>query len=153
LALGLISLIGGIWLVIGQSDIKIPGRLAGLPLSAQATGQAALNEIERLHGQSFLLTGGAVARYGGGRTTVWISSTWLPIFATRQVEAMTNRIAAAKSPFTPVGTRQVEGVTVYVLTGMGQMHYYFQLDRQVIWLAVSSQLAEQSVEELIRELR
>ena len=153
MGLGLISLIGGIWLVVGQNTISIPARLAGLPLTAQTTGPAALAEIERLHGQSFLLTDGTVAHYDDGAITVWISSTWLPIFAARQVEAMTNRIAEGNSPFTPGEPRQVTGFTVYPLTGLGQAHYYFQHDRKVVWLAASSQLAEQSVEELIQKLR
>jgi hypothetical protein len=52
-----------------------------------------------------------------------------------------------------VEKRQVEGITVNVLTGMGQVHYYFQLDQRVVWLAVSPQLAEQSLEEIIRKLQ
>jgi hypothetical protein len=72
--------------------------------------------------------------------------------AARQVEAMTDRIAEGRSPFTPIGTDEVEGITVYALTGMGQMHYYFRLDRRVVWLAVLPQLAEQSLEELIRKM-
>ena len=152
MALGLISLIGGFWLVIGQSDIKIPDRLVGLPLSKQATDQAALNEIERLHGQSFLLTGGVVARYNDGAITVWISSTGLPFLAARQVAAMTDRIAEGNTPFTPGEPRQMAGLTIYPLTGLGQVHFYFQQDRQVVWLAAPSQLAEQSLAELIRKL-
>lgn len=140
-------------LIIGQKDVTVPTVLAGLPLSHQATGRAALAEIERLHGKNFPMTDGAVAHYGDGQAIVWVSSTWLPFMAVRQVEAMTARIAEGRSPFTPMETRQVEGTTVYVLTGMGQMHYYFQLDRRVVWLAVSPPLAEQSLEELIRKLR
>ena len=73
--------------------------------------------------------------------------------AARQVEVMTERIAEGRSPFTPSGIDEVEGVNVYILTGMGQRHYYFQLDRRVVWLAVPPQLAEQSLAELIRKLR
>jgi hypothetical protein len=66
---------------------------------------------------------------------------------------MAERIAEGRSPFTPAGSRQVGNTTVYVLTGMGQVHYYFQLDRRVIWLAASPSLAEQGIEELIRALQ
>ncbi len=110
-------------------------------------------QIERLHRTEFPMTDGAIAYYGDNQAILWISSTWLPYMATRQVGAMTERIAEGRSPFTPVDTYQLEGITVYVLTGMGQIHYYFQLDRRVVWLAVSPHLAEQSLEELIRKLQ
>ncbi len=159
IGLGLAFLLGGAgllavdWLVVDQENITLPSNLAGRPLSQQVAGQAALAEIEQLHGKGFLLTDGAVARYGDGLATVWLSSTWISFLAARQVEAMTDRIAEGRSPFTPTGIDEAEGVTVYTLTGMGQTHYYFQLDRRVIWLAASPQLAEQSLEELIRNLR
>ena len=157
--LGLILLMGGVgWLavdrlVIGRGELSLPDSLAGLPRSEQVIGRAALTEIERLHGKGFPLVDGAVARYGGGAATVWVASTWTPFLAARQVKAMSERIAEGRSPFTPIGTRQVEGITVYVLTGMGQEHYYFQLDRRVVWLAVWPQFAQPSLEALIRDLR
>lgn len=141
------------WLVIGQGNVTAPTTLADLPLSRQIAGRAALADIERLHRTDIPMVDGAIAYYDDGQATLWISTTWLPFMAARQVEAMTERIAEGRSPFTPVETRQVEGVAVYVLTGMGQIHYYFQLDRQVVWLAVSPDVAEQSLGELIRNLR
>ncbi len=159
LGAGLLFLLGGAgWLtadqlVIGQGNLIVPDSLAGLAQSEQVTGRAALAEIERLHGKGFSLVDGAVARYGGGQATLWVSSTWTPFLAARQVKAMTDRIAEARSPFTPIGTQVVEGTTVYALTGMGQMHYYFQLERRVIWLAVAPQIAERSLVELVRGLQ
>ncbi len=153
LGLGLALLIVGVWLVVGQNSITITARLAGLPLSTQVTGPAALAEIERLHGQSFLLTDGAVARYNNGAITLWISSTWLPFLAGRQVAEMTDRIAEGNSPFTPREPRQVAGFTVYPLTGMGQAHFYFQHNRQVVWLAAPLSLAQQSLTDLIHNLQ
>lgn len=141
------------WLVIGQGNLTTPTSLADLPRSRQITGRAALADIERLHSTDIPMVDGAIAYYGDGQAVLWISSTWLPFMAARQVETMTVRITEGRSPFTPVETRQVEGTTVYVLRGMGQVHYYFQLDRRVVWLAVSPQVAEQSLLELIQKLR
>lgn len=141
------------WLVIGQGNLTTPASLADLPLSRQITGRAALADIERLHRTEIPMVDGAIAYYGDGQVVLWISSTWLPFMAARQVETMTDRIAEGGSPFTPIGTDDVEGVTVYALTGMGQMHFYFQFDRRVVWLAVSPQFAEQSLKELVRNLR
>jgi hypothetical protein len=159
IGLGLLLLSAGVgWfavdrLVIGRGSVTVPDSLAGLPLSERVTGRVALAEIERLHGKGFPLVNGTVVRYRGGVATLWVSSTWTSFLAARQVEAMTDRIAEGRSPFTPIGTFEVEGTTVYALTGMGQMHFYFQLDRRVGWLAVSPPVAEQSLGELIRNVR
>lgn len=141
------------WLVIGQGNLTTPATLVDLPKSRIINGRAALDNIERLHGMNILMVDGAVAYYDDGQAVLWISSTWLPSMAARQVEVMTDRIAEGRSPFTPVGTRQAEELIVYELTGLGQTHYYFQLDRQVVWLAISSHLAEQGLGELIRKLQ
>lgn len=154
----LLILTGSVWLaanwfIIGQGNLTTPTSLADLPRSRQITGRAALADIERLHSTDIPMVDGAIAFYDDGQAVLWISSTWLPLMAARQVEAMTERIAEGRSPFTPAETRQIEGVSVYVLTGMGQVHYYFQLDRRVVWLAVSPQVAEQNLIELIQTLR
>lgn len=150
-------LLGTGWLaidlvVISRADITLPASLAGLPLTEKVTGQAALAEIEQLHNKRFPLTAGAIAYYEGGSATVWISSTWAPLLAARQVKVMTERIAEDRSPFTLMGTIEVENIPVYVLSGMGQMHYYFQRGQRVVWLAVPPQLAEQGLIDLIRNL-
>jgi hypothetical protein len=157
--LGLVILLAGIgWLgvdrlLIGQGNLTLPDALAGLPLSEQTRGRGALAEIKQLHGKGFPLVDGAVARYGQGAATVWVSSTWAPFLAGRQVQAMTGRITEGRSPFVPVSRREVEGITVYTLAGMGQVHTYFQLERRVVWLAISPSLAERGLEELLRALR
>ena len=139
--------------VISRADVTPPTSLAGLPLTEKVTGQAALTGIEGLHSKGFPMADGAIAYYEGGLATVWISSTWASLLATRQVHVMTERIAEGQSPFTPIDTIAVEGVAIYVLTGMGQRHYYFQLDKRVVWLAVSPPLAEQSLPDLLGKIR
>jgi len=152
-AIGAILVLGGIgWLTLTGGEIRVPDSLAGWPLSEQVTGPEALRQIERLHGKGFPLTDGAVAHYGGNRATLWISSTWLPVMAARQVEAMADRIAEGQSPFTPTGQEVIEGKTVYTLSGMGQTHYYFQHKRLVIWLAASPSIARQSLTDLLQSL-
>jgi hypothetical protein len=159
MGLGLLLILAGSvwllanWLVIGQGNLTTPATLVDLPLSRQITGQAALDDIERLHSTNIPMVDGAIAYYDNGQAVLWISSTWLPSMAARQVEAMTDRIAKGRSPFTPVGTRQADELIIYELIGLGQTHYYFQLERQVVWLAVSSHLAEQSLTELIHKLQ
>ena len=152
LLVGIVQLVADQRRVIKES-MAVPPSLAGMPLTAQVYGRPALAEIEQLHGKGFALVDGAVGHYGNGTATVWISGTWAPFLAARQVEDMRDRIAEGRSPFELTGTREVDGTMIYVLEGMGQMHYYFQVDKRVVWLAASPELAEQSLQELLSDLK
>ncbi len=130
--------------------VSLPKQLAGQVLTDQMNGAEALSEIESLHGKGFALTGGAVAHYGP--ITVWLAQTQDKAAAQAMVELMTSRIAGGGSPFSPTGTRQVGGRTVYTLTGMGQSHFYWQSARQVVWLAIPSAQADLGLRELVTAL-
>ncbi len=132
-------------------SLSVPKSLAGKSLIAQKSGSIALEEIESLHGQGFALTGGTVVRYGDA--TVWIAQAKDEVAARAMVEAMTRRIAEGRSPFTPTGTRQVNGRVVWTLAGMGQSHFYWQTSDKVVWLAISPTPAEQGLREMMLALK
>ena len=116
----------------------------------------ALAEIESLHGKGFEMTDGTVVRYGDAM--VWVAKAKDEAAAQAMVDTMTRRIAAARivegrSPFTPTGTRPINGRTVWTLTGMGQSHFYWQTSSKVVWLAISPALAEQGLRELTLALK
>ncbi len=150
-------LVGGLVLAIviraEQHPVAIPNSLAGVPLTAQVTGDEALTAIARLHGKRFPLVDGIMGMYGDNAAMIWASGTWLPIMAEKQVDAMTNRIAEGKSPFTPIETRKISGTTVYVLRWMGQLHFYFQYKQQVIWLAANTDIADAALTDLLAGLQ
>jgi hypothetical protein len=130
----------------------VPRSLAGKSLIAQKSGAAALAEIETLHGKGFELTDGTVVRYGDAM--VWVAKAKDDATAQAMVDTMSRRIAEGRSPFTPTGTRQVNGRMVWTLTGMGQSHFYWQMNNsKVVWLTISPDLAEQGLRELILALK
>ncbi len=159
MGLGVLFLLVGIgwlglnWWASTQPALTVPDTLAGMSISNRLSGDAALQNIARLHGKTFPITDGVVAMYNGHDATVWISSTWLPVMAQKQVTLMTERIKEGQSPFNLMGHKNVAGLTVFELTGLGQTHYYFQRNRQVVWLAVNPELAQQSLTELIDYLQ
>jgi hypothetical protein len=113
------------WPVIAASGAwRMPKSLAGKSLIAQKSGAVALAEIESLHGKGFEMTDGTVVRYGDAM--VWVAKAKDEAMAKAMVDMMTRRIAAGRSPFTPTGTRQVNGRAVWTLTGKGQSHFYWQ---------------------------
>jgi len=140
------------WPVIAASGAwRMPKSLAGKSLIAQKSGAVALAEIESLHGKGFELTDGKVVRYGDAM--VWVAKAKDEATAKAMVDTMTRRIAEGRSPFTPTGTRQVNGRMVWTLTGMGQSHFYWQMGDKVTWLAISPALAEQGLRELMLALK
>ena len=137
-------------------SLTVPKSLAGKSLIAQKSGAVALAEIESLHGKGFELNDGTVVRYGDA--TVWVAKAKDEAAAQAMVDTMTRRIAAARiaegrSPFTPTGTRPINGHMVWTLTGMGQSHFYWQTSSKVVWLAISPALAEQGLRELMLALK
>ncbi len=128
----------------------VPDALAGSPLSQLSTGEAAVAEVARLHGKDFPLTSGAMAVYGDGEAMLWVSGTLLRWTAAEMVRAMEEKIALGRSPFTPTGTRDADGRTVYALTGMGQQHFYFQSGNLVVWLAADDPVADQALAQTLK---
>ena len=140
------------WPVIAASGAwRMPKSLAGESLIAQKSGAVALAEIESLHGKGFDLTDGTVVRYGDAM--MWVAKVKDDATAQAMVDTMTRRITEGRSPFTPTGTRQVNGRMVWTLTGMGQSHFYWQTSSKVVWLAISPALAEQGLRELTLALK
>jgi hypothetical protein len=134
-----------------NAALGLPRQLVGRPASGQQTGQDALTAIASLHGKGFALKDGAVAHFG--EATVWVAQTRDETGARAMTDAMTQRIAAGGSPFTPADRRQVSGRTVYVLSGMGQTHFYWQAADKVVWLAIDPIAAESGLRELIEAIR
>lgn len=159
LVVGLSAILAGlIWQVVqsravvatrlNKDALGLPRQLAGQPVSDLQTGTAALSAIEAMHGKGFALVGGAVAHYGA--TTVWVAQARDEAEAKSMTAAMRDRIAAGRSPFSPTGTRQAGGRPIYMLTGMGQAHFYWQAGDKVIWLAAAPAEVEGTLEELVR---
>ncbi len=146
IGLGVLVLLGSFaYLLAGTrvSTLSLPQTLAQLPLTSATYGLEAVTVINRLHGKEFPLTAGALGRYGNDRATLWVSQFASRAVAGQIVDAMRDKIAAGRSPFEPIGARQVGSRPIYELSGLGQQHFYFQSNDLVIWLAVDQALAGQ----------
>jgi hypothetical protein len=124
-----------------------------LSLAQSLTGEKAIAEFSRLHGNDFPLTSGAVGMYGSNHSaTLWIAGALFKPLAGRLLAAMRDKIAgsAGESPFTPVGELQNGPRTIYALNGMGQKHFYFQSGKLLIWLAVDPQIADETLTTVLK---
>ncbi len=132
--------------------LSLPDKVAQLERTRYVTEREAAAEFRNLHGEQFPVTSGAVGVYGtNNEITVWVAGTPLSVLATQLVEAMHRKIAGGRSPFREVETFQDHGRTVYLLSGMGQKHYYFRSKNLVIWLASEPAIANEAIGEILEE--
>lgn len=129
--------------------IDLPKQLAGLPRTEYRTGAQSAAEFEKLHGKQFPLTSGAIGIYGENQIILWVGGTPLNIMASKMVDAMREKIAVGNSPFTPMTEFDDNNRNVYMLEGMGQMHYYFQSKNLVIWLAADPAVADAAIQQTL----
>ena len=122
-------------------DVVIIG---GGPAGATAAIYTARAELKTLVIDKGL-TAGALGHYGNDRATLWVSQFASRAAAGQIVEAMRDKIAAGRSPFEPIGMRQMGSRVIYELRGLNQQHFYFQANDRVIWLAVDQPLADQAI--------
>ena len=131
-------------------EAPLPEQLAGNRMVSSIEGEAAIAEMENLHGKEFPLVSGAIGRYGAeGQGTLWVSGAPFKLMATRMVSSMRDKIAQGRSPFTPIGEQKNGKRTIYELEGLGQSHFYFQSGSLLIWLAVDANQAEQALAEVL----
>lgn len=141
----------GLWVTGRQvPDPPLPAELAGLALKRQTGGPEAVRALNQMHGKEFRLVSGAIGEYGSaGQATLWVSGAGSQAAAGEMLAAMAAKIALGRSPFTPLGERQVKGRMIYELDGLGQRHFYFQSGDRLVWLAVDFRLAEAALEEML----
>ena len=129
--------------------INLPKEVAGLSLTQTQTGSAAIAEFADLHGKEFPVVSGSIGIYGNSQITLWVAGAQSESAAIEMTEAMQSKIAQGNSPFTPVNEMKDGHRKIYALEGMGQMHYYFQFNNLVIWLAVDPNLADDALQQIL----
>jgi hypothetical protein len=126
----------------------LPPDLAGLPLNQAVYGMEAITGVIQLHGVDFPLEDAAIGNYGTqGEITLWVSVEPDENTATDLMDLMTEKINLGRSPFTLPVVSVFNNTPVYVLEGLGQQHYYWQVDELILWLAADYELADQVLEE------
>lgn len=144
---------GGSGSEASSSKGPIPGMLAGVTVGDVMKGNEAKTHIEELHGQP--LGAGTdqawLAHYADNKATLWVTRSFKKADATSLIDRMTAGIARGGSPFTnPQRLKDVKG---YRLDGMGQKHFYFIVGRDVLWLAIAPDLADQGYSDLLAYAR
>jgi hypothetical protein len=132
-----------------QSRPALPDELGGYTLDSNLHGPEAVKRIVFSHLGEFVIVDGAVGEYGGGVITVWMAEAGSEKEADQLVLDMTNRIPEVESPFTSMGQLNRQGRVIYLLEGQGQVHFYFQSQKLVIWAAAYPELGEKVLNQLL----
>ncbi len=129
----------------------LPETIAGLEQSDASFGPEAVDVVTQLHGKSFPLSSGAYGMYGNhdNMAMLWVAGVPAKAMASKMVDEMEQAILKGDSPFTPTGTRKVNGRTIYELAGMGQKHFYFRSASLVVWLAADDSIADPALTEIL----
>jgi len=128
----------------------LPQALGGLPLNQAIYGPEAIAGVIELHGVDFPLEDAAIGQYGNqGEITLWVSVEPDAATAAELNNLMTEKINEGRSPFTLPVIQQFGGTPVYVLEGLGQMHYYWQAGDLILWLAADYEIANVVLEECL----
>lgn len=137
--------------IILTGEESLPSQVVGLSMVSETRGKGAIRKISSLHGEEFVLETGVIGVYGGNhQITLWVARTQQ---AAEMFSAMKNKIAQGNSPFTLTGERQLSGIVIDQLNGLGQTHFYFQAGDRVIWLAVNQEIAESALQQVFNFYR
>lgn len=131
------------------SAAPLPDQITNLPLTDKSTGQQAIWELTRMHQKEFPLASAAVGMYGTDhQVMLWVSGAPITPLAGRILVSMRDKIAEGRSPFKPTGERLDGDRLIYELKGTGQVHFYFQSGKLLVWMAANPELAEQALTEI-----
>jgi hypothetical protein len=128
----------------------VPKTIAGLALSDLQKGDVGVAAIKQLYGVDLPLVSGLMATYGQSGATLWVAETESPDKATELMTAMKARIDKGGSPFTPVGVFNFRSRDVFLLNGSdGKQDFYMKSGKLVFWVAISAELSEQAMKEML----
>ena len=135
----------------GRAGAEPPKRLGNLPLLHASQGKEALQEINRLHGKEVGAKDGYVAHYekDGAAAMLYLAQASSTAQAARQLKQMSDLIQRGGSPFYHLKTSRQGETTLYSALGQGQIHYFYQRDSSVVWLAVDAPVAKQTLADLL----
>ena len=135
----------------GRAGAEPPKRLGSLPLLHASQGKEALQEINRLHGKEISAKDGYMAHYekDGAAAMLYLAQASSTAQAARQLKQMSDLIQRGGSPFYHLKTSKQGEITLYSALGQGQIHYFYQRDSSVVWLAVDAPVAKQAMAALL----
>jgi len=132
--------------------LVLPQSILQLRLTEEIRGKQAQNILNEMHQKSVTPDENVIGTYFStdGNAKLFASLYDSRDKAVEQFGTMIELIRNGGEVFTRFRELQVQGETVYFCLGLGQAQYYFLHDKELYWLAVDVQIAQSSMQELVR---
>ncbi len=121
-----------------------PEKLGDMSLALYRDGDVAMEEVKSLHrGTNVEIENAFIANYrssAGNKAKFWMSESKNNEEASSLLTAMNSRVGKT-GMFSDSTTMNIEGVTVYFVTGqpeVGLYHYFYVKDKRVFWVQIDN---------------
>jgi hypothetical protein len=141
-----------ILLMPSYRTIDLPKSILQLRLTAEIRGKQAQEIVDAMHKKSVTPDENVIGTYfstdGSAKLYVFLYDS--RTIAEEQFRKMIDLMRLEKGAFSNFRELQVKNEKVYLFLGLGQAHYFFLLEKDIYWWAVDLQIAQASMQELVR---
>jgi hypothetical protein len=130
-----VSVATGLWSATADQEAgPAPTELAGYRLLDSVTGSEAVAQVNELHGTDIDIADAWIGQYQQGGT-VWAARASSEAKARELMDDMVLNIEDGGSPFWGLTRQEFQGMPLYSVRDSRQVHFFYQIDAQVVWLA------------------
>ena len=139
-------------LLSNHRTIELPKSILQLRLTEEIRGKQAQEIINAMHKKSVTPDENIIGTYFStdGSAKLYVSLYDSRTIAEEQLKKMIDLMRLEKGAFSHFLELQVQNEKVYVCLGLGQAHYFFLHEKELYWWAVDLQIAQASMQELVR---
>jgi hypothetical protein len=132
--------------------IVLPKSILQLRLTEEISGKQAQKIVDSMHKKSVAPDENVIGTYFStdGSAKLYVSFYDSRTIAEQQFEKMIDLIRKEGGVFSRFQEIRIQNEKVYVFLGLGQAHYLFLREEIIYWWAVDLQIAQASMQELIR---
>jgi len=133
----------------------LPETIGQFELAGSMKGEQAKQSVSALHrGIKMDVEEAEIGEYfsGNNKAKLWISRSRSEAEAKLLFGRMTAEISKGTSPFGMPQETTIKGIKLEELEGMGQKHYYYQVNDEVVWLSVDASLGKETIDDLIEKV-
>jgi hypothetical protein len=131
----------------------LPDSIGRLKLSSSFTGGRAEEMINKLHPSDVASEASEIGIYEADTLSaiLYVSKFENSDVAMERFKSMLLKIAHGGTPFGHLNQVEVEGRLIFMVLGLGQVHYFYSEGDKVVWFSVDFPLAVESIRELLRD--
>jgi hypothetical protein len=132
--------------------MELPKSVLQLRLTEEIRGKQAHVIVDAIHKKWVTPDENVIGTYFStdGGAKLYVSLYNSRNIAKEQFEIMLDSIRKGESDFSHFQKLQIHNEKVYLCLGPGQVHYFFLHEKNIYWWAVDLQIAQASMQELVR---